>query len=90
VESGGVNVAFQNESRKYQISWSLNMAIDENRIENKVRAMTPEQLQIRLEALNDKLGITSPHSVTERDPAPPTQNLEELLERDYIKKFLGF
>ena len=64
--------------------------MDEKAIARKVQQMTAEQKQKRLDELNAKLGITSPHSVTGRDPEPPTQNIEELIEREHLKKALGF
>jgi hypothetical protein len=64
--------------------------MDEKDIAKKVQQMTRQQQETRLAELNAKLGVTSPHSVTDRDPVPPTQDIEELFEREYLKEALGY
>ncbi len=63
--------------------------MDEENIKSRARKMTRGQQEKRLAELNEKLGITSPQGIA-GGKTPPTQNLEELLERDFLKELLGY
>jgi hypothetical protein len=63
--------------------------MDQEEISKKVQRMTRAEQMKRLDELNTALGVTSPHS-TGTGSVPPAQNIEELFEREYLKKALGY
>ncbi len=63
--------------------------MNEKEISARVDRMTREEQESRIEELNQKLGITSPHSIA-GGKNPPPNLLEEAIERDYLKKVLGY
>jgi hypothetical protein len=58
-------------------------------INKKIQGMTNEEREQRLDELNKKLGVTSPHSTSGGTP-PPVLDMDELLERELLKEVLGY
>ena len=55
----------------------------------RLDGMTREEQERRLAELNRKLGITEPVEIS-HGAAPPMGDLEEMEEREYLKKLLGY
>ena len=58
-------------------------------IKSKIQRMSNEEREKRLEELNKKTGITSPQS-TSGGVTPPAGDMDELIERNLLKKALGY
>lgn len=58
-------------------------------LKDKIQRMTNEDREKRLDELNNKTGVTSPHSTSGGTP-PPTADMDELYERELLKKALGY
>jgi hypothetical protein len=64
--------------------------MDSGAIKKKIQRMTNGEQEKRFDELNKKLRITAPHPASDRDPTPPTADLEEAFERALLKKSLGY